>query len=462
MNEHNTDTLSKFGPSFQISCLSGLVSDKVFTEQIADILEPSIFQSESHQYITNEILKYFREYKELPTLAVFKIKLDALKNEELKSVIITQLKLIYTKITDTDLKFIKEQFLDFCKNQKLKSAILKSVDYLDNGQYDKIKHAVDEAMKAGMERNIGHEYINDIEHRMSMMARDTISTGLGPIDRSLDGGLASGELATIIGISGGGKSWLLAKIGAEAMKQGKNVMHFTLELNENYVGLRYDACFTGIDFQNIRNNIQTVKDKIADVSGKLIIKFFPVKTVSSHTLKSHVERVQALGTKIDIIILDYADLLRTGTASGGNSYQDGGNIYEELRGIAGELGVPIWTCAQSNRGGASVDIITSINIGDSFRKVQTADYVLSISRNLKDKTTNTAKLHICKSRFGKDGITYPAIVNMSNGEVHVYEDDSPEGLALQSEMDNEENNVKKTLYEKLKSHNNRQNDSSLE
>ena len=145
-------------------------------------------------------------------------------------------------------------------------------------------------------------------------------------------------------------SWVLAKLGTEAMKQGKNVLHVTLELNENYVGLRYDACFTGIDFQNIRNNVDIVKQKISQVPGKLIIKYFPIKTVSAHTLKVHAERIQMLGTKIDMMIVDYADILRpTNSDKNSNSYSEAGGIYEELRGVDGEMQIPIWTASQSNR-----------------------------------------------------------------------------------------------------------------
>jgi len=166
----------------------------------------------------------------------------------------------------------------------------------------------------------------------------------------MDGGLSGGELGVITACAGSGKSWLLAKLGAEAMKQGKNVLHYTLELNENYVGLRYDACFTGIDFQNIRSNVDAVKKKIAQVPGKLIIKYFPIKTVSAHSLKLHAERIQTLGTKIDVIIVDYADILRPSQSDrNSNSYSEAGGIYEELRGVAGEMQIPIWTASQSNR-----------------------------------------------------------------------------------------------------------------
>ena len=248
-------------------------------------------------------------------------------------------------------------------------------------------------------------------------------------------------------------SWVLAKIGTEAMKHGKNVLHFTLELNENYVGLRYDSCFTGIDFQNIRNNVDIVKQKISNVPGKLIIKYFPLKTVSAHSLKMHTERIQTLGTKIDMIIVDYADILKpTSSDKNSNSYSEAGGIYEELRSVAGELQIPIWTASQSNRAAMDEDIIQANNISDSYRKIMTADFVMSLSRKVNDKVSNTARFHIIKNRFGPDGLTFPSRMNAGCGEIQIFDEKSREGIAAIQEMNEGENVVKKLLSNKWKSH----------
>jgi len=269
----------------------------------------------------------------------------------------------------------------------------------------------------------------------------------------MDGGLGPGELGIITACAGSGKSWVLCKLGAEAMKQGKNVVHFTLELNENYVGLRYDACFTGIDFQNIRNNISTVREKIAQVPGKLIIKYFPIKTVSAHSLKAHCERLAMLGTKVDMIIVDYADILRPiNSDRNSNSYQEAGGIYEELRSIAGELQVPIWSASQSNRAAMDEDIIQANNIADSYRKIMTADFVMSLSRKVTDKVNNTARFHIIKNRFGPDGLTFPSKMNAGCGQIEIFSESSREGMALQNEMMDGENQVKKILKNKWNAH----------
>ncbi len=239
-------------------------------------------------------------------------------------------------------------------------------------------------------------------------------------------------------------SWVLTRLGAEAMRQGKNVLHFTLELNEKYVGLRYDSCFTGIDFQNIRSSVPIVKDRLSKIDGKLIIKYFPIKTVSSHTLKLHAERIMMLGTKIDLIIVDYADILRPFQSDrNSNSYSEAGGIYEELRSVAGELQVPIWTASQSNRSGMDEDVLTALNISDSYRKIMTADFVMSLSRKTNDKVSNTARFHIIKNRFGPDGMTFPSMMNAGCGDIRIYLDSSREGMAIMAKMSDADNSAKK-------------------
>lgn len=456
MNEdkHIIDNLKKYGLEFQIKCIACLLSDRPFIERIHDILEEEFFESDAHKWILKESLQYFKEYRDLPTLTVFKIKLDQVNDDVLKVSIVDNLKRVYQKINDSDLNFVKEQFLEFCKNQKLKNAIIDSHDLLKVGQYEKIKNVIDHALKAGMERNIGHEYEVDVEKRMSVMSRNTTKTNWLEIDTIMDGGLGPGELGIVVAPAGIGKSWVLAKLGSEAMKQGKNVLHFTLELNENYVGLRYDSCFTGIDFQNIRNNVDIVKQKIAEVPGKLIIKYFPIKTVSAYSLKSHVDRLAMLGTKIDMIVVDYADILRPSQSDkNSNSYTEAGGIYEELRGVAGELQVPIWSASQANRSAADEDIVMAHHAADSYRKIMTADFVMSVSRKTNDKVSNTARFHIIKNRFGPDGLTFPSRMNAGCGQIEIFSENSSEGLSVLNDMMDSENHVKNTLKSKWNAHN---------
>lgn len=436
MNE-SVDNLRKFGSEFQSKCIACLLTDQFFVERIFDILTPDFFESDSNQWLVQTTIDYFLKYKTCPTLQVFGIESEKIKSDLLKVSIVEQLKNVYrNQISSTDLPFVKEQFLEFCKNQKMKNAIISSADYLKLGEFDKIRQVVDSALKAGMERNLGHEYLIDIEKRMSEMCRDTVKTNWPIIDLLLDGGLAKGELGFVCAPAGSGKSWILTRLGAEAMKMGKNVLHITLELNENYVGLRYDSCFTGINFQDIRKNVEVVKQKIDAISGKLFIKYFPIKTIAAHTIKTHVERIQMLtGIKIDLIVVDYADLLRPAIAErNSNSYSEAGSVYEELRAVAGELQVPIWSASQANRAAHELETIQAQNVADSYRKIMTGDFVMSLSRREDDKQCGTARIHVIKNRFGADGMTWPTMFDASCGAIKILDPGTPEGRACMERM----------------------------
>lgn len=450
--QQETNNLKKFGTVFQAKCIAILLTDRAFVERIADILSPDYFETDASKWVVKLVMEYFPKYKELPTMEVLKVKLQAITDPVNNAAVYEQIKVAYKQVSATDMTFIKEQFLDFCKTQKLKTAVFASMDMVKTGDYDGIKAVMDEALKAGMERDIGHDYFNDIDKRMSDSVRETIKTNWEIIDTHMDGGLGKGELGFIVAPAGSGKSWVLGRLGAEAMRQGKNVMHFTMELNEKYVGLRYDACFSGIAFQDIRKNVPAVKEAIAKIPGKLFIKYFPLKTASAATLKMYVERLQMVtGVKIDMMVIDYADILRPfALNTRDNSYEESGNVYEELRTILGELQIPGWTASQSNRGAHEKEVTEAGDVADSYRKIMTGDFIVSLSRRMEDKLAGTGRMYVMKNRFGPDGITYPCKFDASNGNVLVYDQKSVEGAEILSKTKTAQDSIQDILKKRWK------------
>jgi hypothetical protein len=199
------DTLKKYGSSFQSKCISAILFDKSFLDTIFDIISEDFFESESNKWIVKTICEYYIKYKTSPTLDVFKHKIEDLKNKTFEQDIINSLKVAHSKLDESDLTYIKEQFLEFCKNQKIKSAIFESAELLKIGSYDDIKLKIDEALKAGMEKNDGHDYTTEIDERLSQSCRLSIPTNIECLDLLLDGGLGPGELGVVVGASGAGK-----------------------------------------------------------------------------------------------------------------------------------------------------------------------------------------------------------------------------------------------------------------
>ena len=444
-----SETLTQFGTSFQSKIIASLLSDIKFIQTISDILNPSMFDSDSNKWLVKSVVDYYYEYKKQPTLEVIKYKIDEIDNDVLKSGVVDKLREVWKNIEATDLEFVQSETLDFCKNQTLKSAILDSVDLLENKDYDGIKSIIDEAMKAGTTRDLGHDYITSLEDRLAESARVTVKTPWDVINEVMDGGLGAGELGVIVAPAGIGKSWTLQAIGASTIKENKTVVHYTLELNENYVGLRYDSIFSGVTTSNIKYYKDEVTNKISKLPGKLLIKYFPTKAASVQTLASHLKQIEISGVNIDMVVVDYADILMP-TGNFKEKRHALGNIYEDLRGLAGELEIPIWTASQANRSALEEDVIGADKVAEDYSKVMTADFVMSMSRKVEDKIANTGRFHVIKNRFGIDGITYPATINTNIGQVQIFEGSSQFGKDTQSKMNNSEEFLRKELANKYK------------
>ena len=444
-----SETLTQFGTSFQSKIIASLMSDLKFIQTISDILEPNMFDSDSNKWLVRAIREYYYEYKKQPTLEVVKYKIDEIDNDILKSGVIEKLRDVWKNIEATDLEFVQSETLDFCKNQTLKSAILESVDMLENKNYDGIKSIIDEAMKAGTTRDLGHDYIPSLETRLSESARITVKTPWDVINDIIDGGLGAGELGVIVAPAGIGKSWTLQALGSDVVKSGKTVVHYSLELNENYVGLRYDSIFSGVTTSNIKYHKEEVEKKISKLPGKLLIKYFPTKAASVQTLGAHLKQIELSGVKIDIVIVDYADILMP-TGNFREKRHAIGNIYEDLRGLAGELEIPIWTASQANRSALEEDVIGADKVAEDYSKVMTADFVMSMSRKVEDKIANTGRFHVIKNRFGIDGVTYPSTINTNIGVVKIHEGSSQFGKETQDKMNNSSEFLRKELANKYK------------
>ena len=186
-------SLTQYGPSFQVKILTSLLTHKEFLQNIHDILSDDYFDNQAHKWIVREILKYFKKYHTTPSMEVMKVELQKLENEILQISIKEQLKEAYV-ISDTDLEYIEGEFASFCKNNQLKKALISSVDLLGSGDYDSIRILIDNALKSGDDKNIGHEYDKDIESRYREESRTTVPTPWESFNTLFQGGLGNGDL----------------------------------------------------------------------------------------------------------------------------------------------------------------------------------------------------------------------------------------------------------------------------
>ena len=412
-------SIDEYGPSFQMKVISSLLTHKEFLQNINDVLSDEYFANPAHKWVINEIIKYYEKYHTTISLDILKVEMKKLDNEVLKVSVKEQLREAYKADID-DLAYVQEEFSTFCKNQQLKRALLNSVDLLKAGDYDSIKYMIESAMKAGQDKNIGHEYKRDTESRYREDHRKIVPTPWEPVNELIQGGLGNGDLGLIFGNPGGGKSWTLVALGGFAVQMGYNVLHYTLELSEAYTGRRYDAFFTGIPVDQLDKNKDKVDAIAAELPGELIIREYPMGKTTISTLESHIQKVKDLGIEPDLILIDYIDLLSTRKRNVDRKGEID-DIYTSTKGLARELNIPIWSVSQVNRAGAKDNVIEGDKAAGSYDKMMITDVSLSLSRKKEDKVNGTGRLHFMKNRYGMDGLTFEVDVNTSNGHITIGE-----------------------------------------
>jgi len=413
-------TLSQYGTHFQIKVISSLLTHKEFLVNIHDIISEDYFDNQAHKWVIKEILKYYDKYHSTPGMEVLKIELKRIDNEILQISIKEQLKEAY-KASDDDLAYVEEEFSNFCKNQQLKKALLNSVELLDAGDYDSIRYLVDNALKAGGDKNLGLEYSKDIETRYKEEHRIAVPTPWDAFNKLFQGGIGPGDFGLIFGNPGGGKSWTLIALGAHAIRLGFNVIHYTLELGEDYVGRRYDACFTGVPVNLITDFKSKVEETIINLPGNLVIKEYSPGKASISTIEAHIQKCIDQDFKPDLIIVDYVDLLRS-KRNNRERKEEIDDIYISTKGLARELKIPVWSVSQVNRAGAKDDIIEGDKAAGSYDKIMITDISISLSRKKEDKIAGTGRFHIMKNRYGGDGMTFGAKIDTSMGHFEIFED----------------------------------------
>jgi len=412
--------LSQYGPTFQTKVMGALLTDRDFLITISESLSDEFFENTSHQWIIKEILKYFNKYHTVPSMDAIKVEVQKIDNEVLKIAIKEQLVQAYRESEQTDIQYIKDEFLGFCKNQQMKKAIVTSADLLVTNDFDSIRQIILNALKVGEVRSIGHEYEKDVETRYREDNRGPIPFPWDVFNNLTQGGIGKGELGIVFGNPGGGKSWAVIAMAAHAAKLGYNVLYYTLELSETYVARRIDANLLNIPVDQITKHRAEVESIVNELPGKIKVKEFPSGKTTLDNIEQHIEQLKTQYEFMpDIIIIDYIDLLKNSARDRLEGTED---IYTSIRGLARELGLPIVTPSQANRTGAKSDIIEGDNIAGSYSKLMIGDIVVSLARNRKDKLEGTGRWHIMKNRLGADGMTFASKIDTSTGNIEIYED----------------------------------------
>lgn len=433
--------------------MQALLTDPRWAEQMVEVFDTSYFDLKYLQFLGDRYFAYAKRYRTFPTLQLLvTIIRDDLKGSTdgvLRGQIVDYLTRIRQDPDLGDLPYVKEKSLEFCRKQALKAALEAAVDDIAADRYDAIVNRLKEAVAIGTPTSPGLDLANDVDARYAVTMRNPVPTGKPQLDAKglLSGGLGRGELGVIVAPTGVGKSHELVDHGAHALSIGIDVAHFTFELSEGQIGKRYDARLLGVDFDDLDDHRAEVDAFYANSQsklGRLKVKYYPSGTASVFTIRAWLERQALGGFRPGMLVVDYADIMRS-TREYDQLRMELKLIYEELRALAGEYAIPIWTASQSNKEGSTSDIVDLGNMSEAYGKAMVADVVLGLSRKPQEKALGLGRLYVAKNRAGRDGLVFPIKINTARSTITITGDaGSPEDAKVE-----DEGSMKKRLRDKL-------------
>lgn len=439
---------------FQIRLASIIVNDKIFVGGIYDVLDFDYFDNAELKVVIRFVINYYKKYFTIPTKTVLADWLEDFDDEDEQTLVLKKIEEIL-EIFDgerSDFEYIKDKTIKFVEKQEVIKSVQKMLDGVDSSEYnfDKFRHEIALTGGIGKGGDVGSEYVETLDRRYFDNERDPIPTFSKVLDKYFDGGLGAGELGVIQAPTNIGKSFALIYMTAKAMTLRKNVLYLSLEMEEDYVNKRVDARLCDIKLGEQKENIEAIREEIIKYKGLLYTKRLSEDGTSSNTIRAFLKKLETKKEfSPDLIVLDYADLM-TSNLKAESNHLSVSQTYKEIRAIAHDFGIPIWTAGQVDTEGSKLDFIENNNASGAKGKINHVDVAFSISRTADDVEHNVAKCYISKNRNGGSKIKLMADMDLENSILNIYDCDSEDGQRIMKKMKENYNMALGNIVKKFK------------
>jgi len=385
--KQNTD----YGYDIQRLYLEMMLADAATFVRCQSIFDHTLFDRRL-QKSAEFLNEYVKDHNIMPTTDIVNASCD------------TDFKLT-TDLREEHFDWLLNDFETFIRHKGLEKAILESADLLEKGEYGPVEDMIKKAVQVGLTKDMGTDYFLDPRARL-MRIKDKngqLSTGWKTMDDKLFGGMNRGELNIFAGGSGAGKSLFLANLGCNWALQGLNVVYLTLELSEELVSMRIDSMLTGIPTRDVFKNLDDVEMKVKMIgkkSGTFQVKYMP-SGKTANDIRSYLKEYEIkLGRKVDVLLVDYLDLLMpiSKKISPADLFIKDKYVSEELRNLAVEKNCIFVTAAQLNRGAVEEVEFDHSHISGGLSKIQTADNVFGIFTSRAMRERGRYQLQLMKTR----------------------------------------------------------------
>jgi replicative DNA helicase len=416
---------------------NNLVYNEEYGRKVIPFLKEEYFSDYSDKVVYGLIWDYVKEYNNFPSKEALAIELS--NKEGVNQHTFENCKEIITSLEadkETKLEWLVDKTEQFCQEKAVYNAIMKSIEIIDNKDNKNSKGAIpqilSDALGVSFDTHIGHDLLDDADARFDFYrARETrIPFDLHYMNEITNGGVPKKTLNIIIAGTGVGKSLAMCHMAAANLMAGYNVLYITLEMAEERIAERIDANLLDITVDDLRiipketftKKIEKLKQK---VKGKLKIKEYPTATAGSANFRHLLNELKIKKNFVpDIIYIDYLNICISSRIKNGanvNSYTLVKAIAEELRGLAVEHDIPIFSATQANRAGYSNSDMGLENTSESFGLPATADFMFALISTEELEGMGQIMVKQLKNRYSDPGVNRRFVVGVDRSRMKLYD-----------------------------------------
>ena len=416
--------------------LSNLLHNEEFARKVIVFLKDEYFQDHTERVVFSEVQKFYAKYNDVPSREALQIAVD--EREDLSSSVYEEAEALIKSLEEIDNneKWLLDETEKFCKDKAVYNAIMESIEIIDKKNPKKTEGAIPEllsdALAVTFNTHIGHDFLEDSEARYDFYhsKEERIPFDIEYLNKITKGGVTRKSLNIIMAGTGVGKTIGMCHMAAANLSLGKNVLYITMEMAEERIGERIDANLLDVKLDTLKDLTKIMYDKKMErlkekITGKLVIKEFPTSQAHTGHFRHLLNELSLKKNfKPDIIYVDYLNICASQRLVGGhsvNSYTYVKAIAEELRGLAVEFNLPIWSATQTTRGGFSSSDVGLEDTSESFGLPATADLFIALIQTEELEELNQIMVKQLKNRYNDVAMYRRFVVGIDKAKMKWYD-----------------------------------------
>ena len=419
----------------ETTIISNLFFNEDFTRKALPFIQPEYFSNADERTLFSEIYKFVDGYKNLPTKDTILIELN--NRKDLNEDQLKNLRQLVSNASneEVDLQWLLDTTEKWCKDRAVHNAVLSGIKILDNKDQKRTPEAIpsilSDALAVSFDNHIGHDYIEDAQNRFEWYhtKEKRYKFDLDYFNKITKGGVPSKTLNIALAGTGVGKSLFMCHVASSFLTQGLNVLYITLEMAEERIAERIDANLFDVTMDDLHDMPKQLYDNKLDklnakTNGKLIIKEYPTASAHSGHFRALMNELSLKKSfKPDVVFIDYLNICASARFKGGNisSYFYVKAIAEELRGLAVEFNLPIFSATQTTRTGYVSTDIGLEDTSESFGLPATADFMFALMSNEELEALGQMKVKQLKNRYNDPGLNRAFIVGVDRAKMRLYD-----------------------------------------